>query len=382
MHTRIAMLNRLFFCVVIAAVIGSSPANAQLAEWWRTCTGKSDVNFDQQIKSCTSIIQSPQETPLKKAIAHRNRGNAYSEMRDYNSAMADYDEAIKLDVKFADAYFQRGLTWYYGFGNTTRAITDYSEAIRLDPQHANAYFYRAFAWRLRGDIDRAIADMTEVIRIEPNNAEAYLFRGGDWYDTGDFDRAIADYTDAVRVDPNYGEAYGARAKAFIAKGEPGRAVADYTEAMRVEPNAPDHPADRGFAHFYQNDLRSAAADFHRAIEMNVEGIKAIDVALFRHLARTHAGVDATAELAAHYGTYKGAHPVFELYLGRGTVEAVLNDWGPSRRCEADFYVGQWHLMRGNRAEARTFLRNAAERRCNREPRVYYGAVFELKRLEP
>jgi len=376
------MLSRLFFAVVIAVVTLSSPAHAQLAEWWRTCTGTSDVDWDQQIKSCTSIIQSRQETPLKKAVAYRNRGNAWSEKNDYNRAMADYDEAIKLDPKFADAYFERGYTWYYGFGSASRAITDYSEAIRLDPKHVNAYFYRAFAWRMRDETDRAIADMTEVIRLEPNNTEAYYFRGGDWYRQGDFDRAIADFTDLIRIDPKYVKAYGARGKAWIAKGEFDRAIADYTEAMRVEPNGADHPADRGFAHFYSGNLRAAAPDFHRAIELKLDGLKALDVALFRHITRTRNGEDATSELAAYYAPFAGRHPIFDLYLGRSSPEAALDAWGPGRRCDANFYIAQWHIMRGNREQGRTHLQSATEPRCRVDAPVYRAAVFELKRMDP
>jgi len=376
------MIVRLLFSALIAALLLTAPASAQLEDWWRSCTGKSDVDWDLQIKSCTSIIEAQQETPLRKAIAYRNRGNAWFEKERYDQAMADYNEAIRLDPNFADAYFERGRTWYYGFGSARRAIGDYSEAIRLNPDHADAYFFRAYAWRLLDDIDRAITDMTEVIRIEPTNVEAYMLRGGDWYLKGEYDRAIADFTDAIRIDPNEGKAYGWRARAWLAKGETDRAIADYSEAVRVEPKVADHPADRGFAYFYHNEMPAAAADLDRAIKMNVEGFKAIDAALFRHLARTRSGEDATAELAEHYGTFKGSHPVFELYLGRGTAEAVLNGTSRSARCEAEFYVGQWHLMRGDRAQARNFLQRAAQNRCRPAVRVYFGAVYELKRLQP
>ena len=83
------MIVRSLFSALIVALLLTSPASAQLEDWWRSCTGKSDVDWDLQIKSCTSIIEAQQETPLRKAIAYKNRGNAWFEKERYDQAMAD-----------------------------------------------------------------------------------------------------------------------------------------------------------------------------------------------------------------------------------------------------------------------------------------------------
>ncbi|MFY9317354.1 MAG: hypothetical protein WAO95_17585 [Burkholderiales bacterium] len=48
-------------------------------------------------------------------------------------------------------------------------------------------------------------------------------------------------------------------------------------------------------------------------------------------------------------------------------------------CEANFYVGQWQLTKGDRASATTSLRTALEQ-CPKTFLEYFGAVHELKRL--
>lgn len=48
-----------------------------------------------------------------------------------------------------------------------RAIADYTAAIRLDPKYANAYFNRGNGYNSKNDTARAIADYTEVIRLDP-----------------------------------------------------------------------------------------------------------------------------------------------------------------------------------------------------------------------
>jgi tetratricopeptide (TPR) repeat protein len=57
-------------------------------------------------------------------------------------------------------------------GEYDRAIADASEALRLDPQLAPAYFTRGEAYRRKGDFDRAIANLTEAVRLAPGDGWA------------------------------------------------------------------------------------------------------------------------------------------------------------------------------------------------------------------
>jgi hypothetical protein len=52
---------------------------------------------------------------------------------------------------------------------------------------------------------------------------------------------------------------------------------------------------------------------------------------------------------------------------------------PDELCEAQFYVGQWHLLRNERAASIDALRKAVKI-CPKDFNEYTGAVAELKRL--
>ena len=61
--------------LALAALSGI--AHAQLAPQWATCTGNPDIDWDQQIVSCSALIESGNETKENQAIAFFNRGLAY-----------------------------------------------------------------------------------------------------------------------------------------------------------------------------------------------------------------------------------------------------------------------------------------------------------------
>jgi lipoprotein NlpI len=115
-------------------------------------------------------------------------------------ALADFDEAIRLDPKFVFAYTNRGYV-YRARGNNYRAVADFSEAIRLDPKLVSTYIDRGNAYRARGDNDHAIADYSEAIRLDPKSADAYYNRGLAYLYGGTLDKALADVGEGSDLNP-------------------------------------------------------------------------------------------------------------------------------------------------------------------------------------
>jgi tetratricopeptide (TPR) repeat protein len=51
-------------------------------------------------------------------------------MKDYRNALASYTKTISLDKDFAEAYFNRGLTYIY-LGENDKGLSDLSKAGEL-----------------------------------------------------------------------------------------------------------------------------------------------------------------------------------------------------------------------------------------------------------
>lgn len=116
-------------------------------------------NFDEAIQNYTEAIRlKPDYTR-----AFYNRGVNLAKKRDFTAAITDYSEAIRLQSKYPEAYYNRG-TSYNELGEHDKAILDLTEALKQRPGFADAYFNRAFAWNKKKDNYSAIADYEDHIK--------------------------------------------------------------------------------------------------------------------------------------------------------------------------------------------------------------------------
>jgi tetratricopeptide (TPR) repeat protein len=238
-----------------------------------------DVKGDAQMRRLVAALAN-QKTAVKSASYEEgrttaprtagtflDRGITLAGQGEYESAIADFTEAIRLDPNYTAAYYNRGNA-YNNKGDNDRAIADYTQAIRLDPNYAAAYNNRGIAYNDKGDNDRAIADFNQAIRLDPNYAIAYSNRGNAYYSKGDYDRAIADFNQAIRLDPNFAAAYSNRGNAYNNKGDNDRAIADFNQAIRLDPNLAIAYYNRGIAYNNKGDNDRAIADYNQAIRLD------------------------------------------------------------------------------------------------------------------
>lgn len=91
---------------------------------------------------------------------------SFSTLKQYERAISDLDEAIRLKPDDVTAYRVRGYV-YHKLGQNERAIADYTEAIHLDPHYADTYHNRGLAY---GNLEqheqaRADFDMAESLKL-------------------------------------------------------------------------------------------------------------------------------------------------------------------------------------------------------------------------
>jgi Tfp pilus assembly protein PilF len=196
-------------CVLAAALaLLAGTLEVQAADDAKTCNKDSG---EIAIDACSRAIQSKRYTGHAQARLYLSRGVERRAKEDDDQALADFAEAAKVDKKYADAYFNR--CSIYNFKKQyDAAVTECSQAIKLGPSpdatqaggserlgkdHALSDYYteRGFAYFKKDDYIHALVDLDNAIRLNPNNGRALKTRGLTYEAKGD-SRAEADLASA------------------------------------------------------------------------------------------------------------------------------------------------------------------------------------------
>src|ERR1700747_1083569 len=103
--------GRLGAAAVADVLAGAVAAHAQTQQQSDWCAGKNGATDEQKIGGCTALIQSKRYAGKDLAFAFNNRVLAYYDKRDFARAIADFNDALRLDPRFAHGYNNRALAY-------------------------------------------------------------------------------------------------------------------------------------------------------------------------------------------------------------------------------------------------------------------------------
>jgi tetratricopeptide (TPR) repeat protein len=228
----------------------------------------------------------------RHADAHNNRGLAYQNLGQYQRAIQDYDEAIRLNPRHAQAYFNRGINRLY-LQRDAEAERDFGKAFELDPglkrfepliteakakrkrqpagkveESAASAFFHGLQRQIARQYREAIAYYDKAIQLNPRDGEVYFHRGTAYAELRQYQRAIQDYNDAIRLKPGDALAYDRRGVAYAGLGQYERAIEDYNDALRVNSRYAWAYGHRGLAWLYLQRDTQAESDLKKAFELD------------------------------------------------------------------------------------------------------------------
>ena len=199
--------------------------------------------------------------------------------------------------------------------------------------------------------------------------------------------AAADLDQAIALKPDYVDAYVLRANARACLSGPAAALKDITAAINLRPAAPFY-FQRARLLWGVGDFPHAATDAAQATAIDPRNPY---ILLWTGIVEDRMGRldrDKLSRGAASFNAQEWPTPLLGLYSGAATPDDVYRAvaLGNStkamneRRCEADFYVGEWQLTRRNAAAAAELFKTAI-RECPHDFIAFEGARQELTRLQ-
>jgi len=240
--------------------------------------------YDRAISDCSEAIR----LDKNNAKAYYNRGNAYAYKRIYDKALYDYNKAIEIDQNYADAYHNRGMV-YYALNEYDKSVMDYTRATELKPYFAKAYKNRGYIYYLKGYYDNAINDYTQAIKIDPEYAEAYYYRALVYDKKNEYEKASIDYNRAKNLNPNFSipsknlvtkkvdsesDYYFNRGYEYAMNGNYEKAIMEFSQAIKLDPKYAKAYCNRGNTYYMKKEYDKAIMDYKKSIELDPKYIDA------------------------------------------------------------------------------------------------------------
>ena len=152
---------------LLMPAFSASAQTDQQVEW---CSGEDNATRELSISSCTALIQSGAYMGEELAIIFNNRGIAYFRNRQFERAIKDYEQAIRLRPNFLSALISRGFA-YISVKNYGAAIEAFDAALKVNPENAASLYGRALVKRANGDAAGANPDLAAAQQLDPTIAK-------------------------------------------------------------------------------------------------------------------------------------------------------------------------------------------------------------------
>jgi tetratricopeptide (TPR) repeat protein len=127
---------------------------------------------------------------------------------EYSAKAGKYNEAalyittLMEGVEGSELYFLTDGRWgYYCLaGEYDKALADANQIVKLMPERAHGYYSRGLIYELMGDDTKAMENYNEGIKVDDNYAYIYLKRGEQYLKAGDKESAKRDFERVLELD--------------------------------------------------------------------------------------------------------------------------------------------------------------------------------------
>jgi serine/threonine protein kinase/tetratricopeptide (TPR) repeat protein len=236
----------------------------------------------------------------------RNAMRGQAELKNVESAIGFFEQALAKDSRFALAYAglagaslrmymdTRETRWaeravaaaeqgrsiaedllevrlalasvYQNTGKIAQAIAELRQAVALAPSSDTAYRLLGRAYLAGNNKEEALKAFATAISINPYHWSNYNQLGYAHFTLGDYDKAAAAYLKVIELEPESFSGHNDLGWVYFVTGRYPEAIAELQKALALQPNA-DTYLNLGLAHAYSGKVAEAVPLLEKAVEL-------------------------------------------------------------------------------------------------------------------
>jgi len=227
----------------------------------------------QKVLEIQELLAENHQQPSERASLQFELGNLLVAAKEYEAAIASYDQGLKFKPDSHEAWNNRGVA-LGNLGRLEEAIVSYDQALKIKPNSHEAWNNRGNALDILGQLEEAITSYDQALNFKPDYHQTWYNRGNALGNLGRLEEALASYDQALNFKPDYHQAWYNRGIALDDLGLIEEALASYDQALNFKPD--DYAAwnNRGYALMNLGRLEQAITSYDQALNFKPDGYQA------------------------------------------------------------------------------------------------------------
>jgi len=164
-------------------------------------TGTDLRRIDREIDYYRQLVDSNPSNPEHRV----DLGFTYFRRGQYNLALSQFEEALKLDAEFMPAHLSRGLT-FFALGLHNEALVSFVRVTELAPEDYIGHLNAGIAYRELGMYEEAAESLFRAGAFNAAAAEVPYHLGVLYERQGLAEAALTSYNKALAINPRFSDA--------------------------------------------------------------------------------------------------------------------------------------------------------------------------------
>ena len=194
-------------------------------------------HYQQWVSATNALLENISRIPTFPsdiiAYIYRQKGHACTLIKDYQSSLVHFNEALTLLPNYTRIYSCRGGT-YRLMERYEEALVDFNRVITLDENEKWVFVQRGGTYRLMQRYGEALADFDRAIALVENDGQLFALRGETYRIMEQYEEAVADFDRAIALDDKYKWALVSRGETYRLMQRYGEALADFDRAIALD----------------------------------------------------------------------------------------------------------------------------------------------------
>ena len=247
-------VEKLFKRAASASFAQTNLATLYLTKGWQ----------DKGLEACNLALKRHKSNPIALYIM----GKGLIRKREIDQAIAQFQQAIKLEPEFAAAHYELA-ELHIAKNSLQQAISEYQKVLELNPRDVSVHLRLGAVYELDGKNKEAVSEYSRVIALAPDSplgynqlAYHYAEKGSNW------DDALTLAQQAVKLAPRNGAIRDTLGWVYFKQGEYTKSLEELKLAVQAIPYSPAIRYHLGMVYFKSGDNQNALNEFRNALRIS------------------------------------------------------------------------------------------------------------------